>query len=222
MDDFALAEDSPSAAGVASPAVPCQRASAQAVGPPGLRAQPGSADAGANSAYTRQWLDTVSQPAAEAQPALPPQSDHSTVCAPQPKQAAHAVPNEDTVASQEDFTGHSQRELVDPDVDGPEEAAVNRPTVPDEAPAAARRMREQRRISLTAPEEEVCEGEPPICPMLIGISRCLGETLRYPSSGTWQHNDSEDAADDCNSMQTFLVWQSRRGCLAGLSSQGTL
>ena len=173
MDDFALAEDSPSAAGAASPAVSYQRASAQAVGPPGLHAQPGSADAGASSAYTAQWLDTVPQPAAEAQPALARQCDRSTVYHPQPDQAAHAVPTEDTAASQEDAVGHSQPELVDPDVDGPEEAAVNRPTAPDEGPAAARRTREQRRISLTAPEEDICEGEPPICFMPICTSHCL-------------------------------------------------
>ena len=45
------------------------------------------------------------------------------------------------------------------------------------------------------------------------------KTLRYPSSGTRQHNDSEDAADDCSFIQTFLVRLPRRGCLAGHSSQ---
>ena len=48
------------------------------------------------------------------------------------------------------------------------------------------------------------------------------ETLRYPSSEFWQDNDSEDAADDCNSIQTFLVQLPRRGCLAGHSSQENL
>ena len=48
------------------------------------------------------------------------------------------------------------------------------------------------------------------------------KTLRYPSSEPWQHNDSEVAADDCNSIQTFLVRLPRRGCLAGHSTQEKL
>ena len=163
VDDFALAEDSPGAADAASPAVPQQRAFAQAMALPDLHAHPGSADAGASSAYTAQWLDTVPEPAAEAQLSLGPQSDHSTVCAPQPNQAADAVSDEDTVASQQDTAGHPQPEVVEPDMSGLGEAAVNRPKVPDDAPAAAKGMTEQRRISLTAPEEEICEGEPPTC-----------------------------------------------------------
>ena len=148
MDDFALAEDSPVAAGAASPAVPHQRASAQAVGPPGLHAQPGSADAGASSAYTAQWLDTVPE-----QPTLA-ESDHSPICALEPNQAAHAVSDEDSAASQQEATEHPQEELVEPDVGELAEAAGSRP----------KGMAEQRRISLTAPEDDVCEGEPPIWP----------------------------------------------------------
>ena len=172
VDDFALAEDSPGAAGAASPAVPHQRRSAQALGPPDLHAQPGSTDAGATSAYTAQWLDTVPEPAAEARPALAPQPDHSTVCAPQRNQAADAVSDEDIMASQQDTTGHPRPELVEANVDVLEEAAVNKPKLPDDAPAAAERMTEQRRLSLTAPEEDVSEGEPPTCPSPTRTLRC--------------------------------------------------
>ena len=156
MDDFALAEDSPGAAGATSPAVPHQRASAQAVGPSGLHAQPGRADAGASSAYTAQWLDTVPE-----QPPLA-ESDHSPICALEPNQAARAVSDEDTVASQSEATRHPQEELVEPDVGELGEAAGSRP----------KSMAEQRRISLTAPEEDICEGEPPIWPSPARMLRC--------------------------------------------------
>ena len=173
VDDFALAEDSPSAAGAASPAVPHQRASVQAVGRSDVHAQPGSADAGASSAYTAQWLDAVPEPPAEAQPDLAPQADHSTARAPQPYQAADVVSEEDIVTSQQDTTGHPQPGLVEPDVDGLGEAAVNRPKrLEDDAPAAAECMTEQRRISLTAPEEDACKGELPMCPTPIRTSCC--------------------------------------------------
>ena len=178
MDDFALAEDSPGAAGAASPAVSYQRASAQAVGPPDLHAQPGSADAGASSAYTAQWLDAIPEPAAEAQPALAqpalaPQSDHSTICTTQPNQAADIMSEKEIVASYQNSTGYPQLEPVEPGTDMPEEAAANRPKSPHAPPAAAKVMTEQRRISLTAPEEEEDhEGELPICPLLIRTHLC--------------------------------------------------
>ena len=129
------------------------------MGPSDLHVQAGSADIGASSAYTAQWLDTGPESAAEAQPALAPQSDHSNARATELDRADAVVPGEDIAPSQHGSAGHPRQESENSDIDGLREATANRLKGPDDAPAAARRMTELRRISLTAPEEDVCEGE---------------------------------------------------------------
>ena len=178
VDDFALAVDSPSAAGAASPDAahqPVQQNSAQRDHEPHTEHHMAFGIYSTASAYTAQWVQATADTAAEAGDGLVSELIYGRAAAPEPTQA------EDASESGAAAAAHSVLEVNNEPQDAASghhaELAAGEASLQGGMPAKSGvDQLEQRRLTLTAPEEEEAaeedaEGEDLISIPLVRVPR---------------------------------------------------